>query len=184
MLAAGPCFAHGSVHTQRPDGVPMSDPFVLDGFLPYRIAVAAGRLSREFSRIYQDRFGLSRAEWRVMAHLSQQAEVSVREIHARVDMDKSKVSRAATRLEEAGIITKRISDRDRRLVVLALTDKGTRMMAELADAAHQYQAQVLARLGPEAAAFLAGLDALMDSEDRPRHSAKIAAGGGPQARIR
>jgi DNA-binding MarR family transcriptional regulator len=94
--------------------------------LPYRVAVTAGRLSREFSRVYQERFGLSRAEWRVMAHLSQEAEVSVREIHARVDMDKSKVSRAATRLEEAGIVTKRISDHDRRLVVLALTDKGPR----------------------------------------------------------
>jgi DNA-binding MarR family transcriptional regulator len=146
-------------------GRPMSDPFVLDGFLPYRVAVLAGRLSREFSRVYQERFGLSRAEWRVMAHLSQEAEVSVREIHARVDMDKSKVSRAATRLEEAGIVTKRISDRDRRLIVLALTDKGSAMMAELAEAAQAYHAELLVRLGPGAEAFLAGMDALMATGD-------------------
>jgi DNA-binding MarR family transcriptional regulator len=139
----------------------MSEPFVLDGFLPYRIAVLAGRLSREFSRVYQERFGLSRAEWRVMAHLSQEAEVSVREIHARVDMDKSKVSRAASRLEEAGIITKRISERDRRLVVLALTEKGSAMMAELARAAQDYQAELIARMGPGAEGFLAGMAALM-----------------------
>lgn len=148
----------------------MPDPFVLDGFLPYRVTVAAGRLSREFSRIYQERFGLSRAEWRVMAHLSQDAEVSVREIHARVDMDKSKVSRAATRLEEAGIITKRISERDRRLVVLALTEKGMTMMAELSQAALEYQARVLGRLGPGAGAFLAGLDTLL-AEGATRHNA-------------
>jgi len=154
----------------------MTDPFVLDGFLPYRIAVVAGRLSREFSRFYQERYGLSRAEWRVMAHLSQDAEVSVREIHARVDMDKSKVSRAATRLEEAGIVTKKISAHDRRLVVLALTDKGAAMMAELAHAAQAYQAEALARLGPEAAAFLSGLDALMDSPAPPRHSGEDGSG--------
>jgi DNA-binding MarR family transcriptional regulator len=154
----------------------MSDPFALDQFLPYRVAVLAGRLSREFSRVYQERFGLSRAEWRVMAHLSQEAEVSVREIHARVDMDKSKVSRAATRLEEAGIISKKISARDRRLVVLALTRKGSEMMAELAEAAQGYQAEVLARLGPEAAGFLAGIDMLMGPEGAAtrRHAGQTA----------
>ena len=155
----------------------MPEPFALDGFLPYRVAVLAGRLSREFSRIYQQRFGLSRAEWRVMAHLSQEAEVSVREIHARVDMDKSKVSRAATRLEEAGIVTKRISDRDRRLVVLALTDKGTAMMSELAEAARDYQAEVMDRLGPEAAAFLTGLDALLDRPETQRHAGQDRSAG-------
>jgi len=152
----------------------MTLPFELDGFLPYRVAVLAGRLSREFSRFYQERFGLSRAEWRVMAHLSQEAEVSVREIHARVDMDKSKVSRAATRLEEAGIITKKISQQDRRLVVLALTDTGAAMMAELAEAAQDYQTEVMARLGPEAEAFLSGLDALMDSAGPSRHAGQGA----------
>ncbi|PWK61643.1 MarR family winged helix-turn-helix transcriptional regulator [Roseicyclus mahoneyensis] len=156
----------------------MPDPFVLDGFLPYRVAVTAGRLSREFSRVYQERFGLSRAEWRVMAHLSQEAEVSVREIHARVDMDKSKVSRAATRLEEAGIITKRISDSDRRLVVLGLTDKGAVMMAELAEAAVAYHAQLIVRLGPGATAFLAGLEALGDADGTQRHAGHTGADQG------
>ncbi|NKX45151.1 MarR family winged helix-turn-helix transcriptional regulator [Roseicyclus persicicus] len=157
----------------------MTDPFVLDGFLPYRIAVLAGRLSREFSRFYQERFGLSRAEWRVMAHLSQEAEVSVREIHARVDMDKSKVSRAATRLEEAGIVTKQVSQRDRRLVVLALTDKGSAMMAELAGAARAYHDELIGRLGPEAAGFLGGIDALMgEAGATPRHTGAVRSAAG------
>jgi DNA-binding MarR family transcriptional regulator len=158
----------------------MSDPFVLDGFLPYRVAVLAGRLSREFSRIYQERFGLSRAEWRVMAHLSQEAEVSVREIHARVDMDKSKVSRAATRLEDAGIITKKTSEQDRRLVVLALTERGAAMMAELADAAQAYHDELLARMGPGAEAFQAGMDALMttgEASTQRQAGAEAAAAG-------
>ncbi len=139
----------------------MAEPFHLDSFLPYRMAVLAGRLSREYARIYQERFGLSRAEWRVVAHLSQESAVSVREIHARVDMDKSKVSRAATRLEEAGYVTKRTSDTDRRLVELALTEQGRAMMAELTPLAQAYQAEVLDRLGPEAEGFLAGVETLL-----------------------
>ncbi len=138
----------------------MAQSFTLDDFLPYRVAVLAGRLSRDYSRIYQEKFGLSRAEWRVMAHLSQDNAVSVREIHARVDMDKSKVSRAASRLEEAGIITKKVSHSDRRLVVLALTDKGHAMMDELAPIADAFQADLLRRLGGDVAGFLNGLETL------------------------
>ena len=38
-------------------------------------------------------------EWRVIANLTQKEAVSVRDIFERVDMDKSKVSRAASRLD-------------------------------------------------------------------------------------
>jgi len=138
----------------------MATRFALDEFLPYRVAVLAGQLGRAYSQVYSERFGLSRAEWRVMAHLDRDAAVSVREIHARVDMDKSKVSRAAARLEAAGVVTKRASRGDRRLVVLALTGKGRRMMRELVPAAEAFQAGLLRRLGPDAASFLRGLDAL------------------------
>ncbi|QBY01946.1 MarR family transcriptional regulator [Rhodophyticola sp. CCM32] len=138
----------------------MTTPFTLDMFLPYRVSVLAGQLSRDYARIYRERFGLNRAEWRVVAHLSQETAVSVREIHARVDMDKSKVSRAATRLEEAGYVTKRTNATDRRLVELALTEKGHGMMAELAPLAQAFQAELLASLGAEAGGFLAGIDKL------------------------
>ncbi|WP_227286447.1 MULTISPECIES: MarR family winged helix-turn-helix transcriptional regulator [Paracoccaceae] len=143
----------------------MAEQFILDDFLPYRMSVLAGRLSREYSRIYQERFGLSRAEWRVVAHLSQESAVSVREIHARVDMDKSKVSRAATRLEQAGYITKRTSISDRRLVELALTGKGHAMMAELAPLAQAFQDELLTRLGAHAEDFLRGADRLLETSD-------------------
>ena len=143
----------------------MSETFALRAFLPYRLAVLAGQISREYSRIYQEKYGLSRAEWRVMAHLSQEDAVSVREIHTRVDMDKSKVSRAAARLEAAGVITKTISASDRRLVVLALTDKGRDMMHELAPIAAAFHQDLVARLGPDADAFLRGLDTLTTETD-------------------
>lgn len=136
--------------------------FVLDRFLPYQFNVVAGRLSRGFAELYRDRFGISVAEWRVVAHLSQSGTVSVREIHARVDMDKSKVSRAAARLETAGYLTKRQSATDKRLVELTLTDSGRQMVAEIAGLARAYQADVLANLGPDADALQRILCDMMD----------------------
>lgn len=135
---------------------------VLDDFLPYRLNVLAGRVSREFSTRYRERFGISIPEWRVVAHLSQAGAVSVREIHERLDMDKSKVSRAAARLEATGYVAKRVNAADRRLIELTLTAKGRAMMAELAGVAEAYQAELVRRLG-DTSAFLDGLDRLWEA---------------------
>ena len=105
--------------------------FELSDFLPYQLAVAAGRVS-----------------WRVLAHLAAADgnAVSVREIHARVDMDKSKVSRAAAGLEHAGLIEKRENAEDRRLLDMRLTDKGQALVARIVPIANAYQAELLAQL--------------------------------------
>ncbi len=131
----------------------MSAEFDLDGFLPYQLAVLASRVSREFASIYKDRFGISTAEWRVLAHLSQSGSVSVREIHRRVDMDKSKVSRAATRLEDAGYISKRPGTHDRRLVELRLTDQGRTLIRDLAPLARQFETEFLGAIPDDAPEF-------------------------------
>ena len=106
-------------------------PFDLDRFTPYRLAVAAERTSEELARQYRARFGISIPEWRVLVHLAHSGDVSVRDIEARVQLEKSRVSRAASRLEAAGHVEKRAHDGDRRLVRLALTPQGRALMDEL-----------------------------------------------------
>jgi DNA-binding MarR family transcriptional regulator len=136
-------------------------PFDLSAFLPYQLAVAASRVSRGFAEIYRAEFGLTIAEWRVLAHLAQSGAVSVREICARVEMDKPKISRAAARLETAGLIEKHENSSDRRLVVISMTDAGRDLMARILPIAEAYQARVLAHLGAEAAPFRTALEALL-----------------------
>lgn len=136
-------------------------PFALNEFLPYRLAVAAARVSRAFERRYMAETGLSVSEWRVLAHLLNEGEVSVREIEARVDMEKSKVSRAASRLEADGMITKVVNPEDRRLVSLSLTDKGRALMDRLIPMANTFQAELKALLGPDAAQFDTALSNIM-----------------------
>ena len=144
----------------------MPGTFDLERFLPYQLNVLAGRLSRGLAERYRRAWGITIPQWRVVAHLSQSEAVSVREIHEKVDMDKSKVSRAASRLEQSGYITKRSNPNDRRLVELALTDKGREMMADLAPLALEYEQQVLARLDPALTAALRdAIDELLEENE-------------------
>lgn len=138
--------------------------FALNAFLPYRLAVAASRVSRAFERRYMAEAGLSVPEWRVMVHLSQESEVSVREIEARVDMEKSKVSRAASRLEEQGLLCKQVNPEDRRLVSLSLTPAGKAVMDRLLPLANQFQAELQALLRSDLEGFDAALSKLSGEE--------------------
>ena len=141
----------------------MSD-FALEHFLPYRLSVAARRVSDGFAAHYRAEFGLSVAEWRVMAHLSQDENVSVRDIHARADLEKSKASRAVSRLEAAGLVAKEAAKGDRRLLALSLTAKGRDVMAALIPGAEAYQAALTARLSAE---DRAALDRILASFTEP-----------------
>ena len=120
--------------------------FRLDDFLPWQLAELADRVSRGLSGLYRDKFGISVAELRVVAHLSQAEKVSVREIHASVRMGKWQVSRAAQRLESRGYIHKRTGKTYRRLVELSLTPKGRAMVNEIIPLALEYEKQLLARV--------------------------------------
>ena len=137
------------------------DAFDLAGFLPYRLAAAAGRISRAFAERYREEFGISIPEWRVLAHLHHAGPVSVRDIEARADMEKSKVSRAASRLERAGYIEKTVNDSDRRLLQLKLTPEGRALMRRILPVAMQFQAEIRDRLGPAAEGLDAALDLLL-----------------------
>lgn len=134
--------------------------FDLDGFLPYRLAVAAAQVSRRFAALYEAEAGLSIPEWRVLAHLGKSGPVSVRDITQRVNLDKSVVSRAATRLEQAGHLRKSGHDSDQRLVVLELTEDGRALMVRLGRIADAFQAELLAELGEDAAPLLRALERL------------------------
>ena len=144
--------------------MPALTEFVLDDFLPYQLTVLANRLSDGFSRTYQQKFDISVSEWRVVAHLSQAEKVSIREIYKRIEMDKSKASRAAARLEAAGYITKRINPADRRLVELSLTPKGHAMSNEIVKMGLAFQAEVQACLPAEhQRGFAAAINLLLEN---------------------
>ena len=139
--------------------------FDLDNYLPYRLTVAAARQSAGLAREYKSRYGISIPEWRVLVNLAYSDKISVRDLEKRVSLEKSKISRAASRLESAGYISKTADEDDRRLLQLKLTDKGTELLSELIPLAISYQARLEESLAEHLPALHAALDVLMAEPD-------------------
>ncbi|MDA9123623.1 MarR family transcriptional regulator [Paracoccaceae bacterium] len=124
----------------------MSD-FILENFLPYQLSLLANRISKDFSKEYISRFKLNNAEWRIVAHLSQENKaISIREIYSKVDLEKSKVSRAVSRLSSREILTKTVNLKDRRLVDLKLTKNGKKIIENMAKVAKDFESEVLIKI--------------------------------------
>lgn len=148
-------------------GAPALPAFDLDGFTPYRLAVAAQVLSETLARQYRDRFGISIPDWRVLVHLAHSGGASVRDIENAVVMEKSRVSRTASRLEARGLIAKLPHPGDGRLVQLSLTAEGQALMAELLPIAEAFQQKLQAGLGREFAAFERVIQAIIEEYNGP-----------------
>lgn len=120
--------------------------FNLSDFLPYRLAVLTARVSKLLASIYEERFGLTMPEWRVMVHVARSEKVSIREIHNCVNLEKPSVSRAVAKLEEAGLLAKATSARDQRLVEIVLTPAGQKVLEALIPEALAVEARLLGAL--------------------------------------
>jgi DNA-binding MarR family transcriptional regulator len=139
----------------------------LENFLPYRLNRIADAVSRDFSKLYRERHGLTRPEWRVFATLGQYGMMTATAICAHSSMHKTKVSRAVAELEQRGWLVRKPDGGDRRIEHLALTKTGRRVYREMVPVAKEFEAKLLARLGKtEYAAVLAGISALEAAELR------------------
>lgn len=120
--------------------------FNLSTFIPYRLAVLSERVSRRLSADYERTHGLAMAEWRVLVHLSRAREVSVREIQDHVNLEKPRVSRAVSRLEDLGLVQKAPGEKDGRLVAISLTEAGYRALDEILPPALEVEQRLFDRL--------------------------------------
>lgn len=120
--------------------------FKLDQFLPYQIVVLARRLSAGLAEIYSAKYGLAVADWRVMVQLHDAGTCSVREIHLHADLEKSRVSRAVSRLEARGLVVRAAHSGDKRLLALALSPAGSALVEEILPQALAFQSKVLSDL--------------------------------------
>lgn len=121
----------------------------LKDFLPYRLSILTNKVSRAFAQLYSERFNLSVAEWRVMAVLGQEPEISADAVCARTEMDKVTVSRAVSRLLEKGHVDREFSSSDRRRSVLRLSRSGYGIYARIIPVAHAYEVKLIEALDVE-----------------------------------
>jgi DNA-binding MarR family transcriptional regulator len=103
----------------------------LTDYYPYRLAVLSHEISKAFTPLYQQRFQLSRQEWRVLAALGEHPNMSSKEITEYSTLEKMQVSRAFMSMTNNALIEYVSSKHDRREKRVKLSDKGIRVYKEI-----------------------------------------------------
>ncbi|RWI14059.1 MAG: MarR family transcriptional regulator [Mesorhizobium sp.] len=138
-----------------------ADTLELESFLPYRLYRLADAVSREFSRVYKDRHGLTRPEWRTLAGLGQHGTMTATALGEQSAMHKTKVSRAVAELERRRWLTRKPDEKDRRVEHLTLTGAGLAAYREMVPLAKAFERDLLSKLSAgERVAIAEGLSAL------------------------
>lgn len=108
------------------------------------------KATRRVSALYDDALaplGINIAQFSLLRNVGRMAPVSLTDLGARVELDRSTVGRNAKVLEKSGLLT--ISQgKDQREAMLALTDAGRTILAEGAQNWDRAQDEIEARLGP------------------------------------
>ncbi|MFT5452856.1 MAG: DNA-binding MarR family transcriptional regulator [Enterobacterales bacterium] len=126
----------------------------LKEFLPYRLSVLSNRISRSITERYEDKFKLSAAEWRTIAILGEESDLSAAEVAERTAMDKVAISRAVNNLISNDRLERHFSEDDKRRSVLALSENGRKIYEQIVPLALSYETSLLDELNEEEQVFL------------------------------
>ncbi len=127
----------------------MSKELILEDFLPYRLSILSHTVSTTIAQVYEERFGLSIPEWRVIAILGRFPGLSAVEVADRTLMDKVAVSRAVTKLVKNGRLDRQFADADRRRSILNLSEEGRRVHDEIAPLALKFERDLLQEISED-----------------------------------
>lgn len=131
--------------------------FSLQQFLPYLLNQAAEQSSLAFQKIYKDRYGMLRTEWRVVFHLGIYGDLTAKDIGERANIHKTKISRAVHKLEKRRFVTREKVANDRRSEIISLTVLGQSAYRDLLAEAEKYERNLLSELSEQEIAQLRAL---------------------------
>ncbi len=129
----------------------------LDHWVPYRMWMIGNLVGDYLEGFYRDRFEISRVAWCSLAVLACHAPISVSELAERANLDVTRASQAIRELAGKGFLSRRVDPRDRRRVVLRLSNKGNLAYGEISPLAEQAQSRLLKNLSVEDNSKLSGI---------------------------
>lgn len=121
----------------------------LNRFLPYQLNHLAETVSRSFSKIYAEKYGIGIPEWRVIAMLGERGAMTARDISVATSMHKTKVSRAVAALESRDFVMRVKNPEDMREQTLRLTSNGTAVYEDIIPKALAYSDELQSALTSE-----------------------------------
>ncbi|MEM6439296.1 MAG: MarR family transcriptional regulator [Pseudomonadota bacterium] len=116
--------------------------------LPHRIARLASLVGSAISDVHLGRFGLNRDEWHVLCAVGEAEGRPTRVVAELTGLDKVAISRAATGLEDRGLIQRREDRTDRRIKILHLAPEGRETLEAAAEQIATREAFLLDGLDP------------------------------------
>lgn len=124
------------------------DDFALQEFLPYRLSVLAHQVSRSLAEVYGERYGLTIAQWRIIANLGRAGAMTAGVLAERSNLDKPKVTRALKSLIARGLASRTAVKGDRRQARIALTARGRAVFRAVGRLALAWERELCASLDP------------------------------------
>jgi DNA-binding MarR family transcriptional regulator len=118
----------------------------LGDYLPYLINRVGAALVARFTEDGLVQHGLSIATWRVLVTLSQMGPLRQIDLAAHTSIDVSTLSRLVTRLVQQGFVTRARSSNSNREVIVQVTAKAEKLIAELIPVAHRLERTAMAGL--------------------------------------
>lgn len=120
----------------------------LSRFFPYRLALLAEAVSRATAQVYEERFDLTRDEWRVLAALADAREVKTAAVLERTTLDKMRVSRALARMETAALVQRSPDPEDGRGQLVRLLPVGRALYRKIVPMVQARETFLLEALEP------------------------------------
>jgi DNA-binding MarR family transcriptional regulator len=131
----------------------------LDQFLIYRMHVLSKLSDRGISERYQAKLDITLPEARVIASVGSFGPFSIMDLAKHANLDKSQASRAAEALIRRGLVQRKTSREDGRVVLISLTDEGRGLYRKVMPIARKWNAELFDCLDEaEKAAFGRALD--------------------------
>jgi MarR family transcriptional regulator, transcriptional regulator for hemolysin len=125
-------------------------------FIGYTITDVGRLLRTVFERRVRD-FGLTRAQWLIIARLHRRPGLSQSEIADLLEIEKAPAGRLIERMEAKNWLQRRGDAKDKRINRLYLTSKGNRLHAAIWPIAEATVEDALGNLSPEERRRLSGL---------------------------
>jgi DNA-binding MarR family transcriptional regulator len=99
--------------------------------LPYRLLLLARMIDRQAARQLNAAFGLTLAEWRVLAFVCASGPASASAIGRSGGIDRAEISRAVTRLEDKKLAEREADEGNRRKLIISPTGEGLALFAQV-----------------------------------------------------
>jgi DNA-binding MarR family transcriptional regulator len=116
--------------------------YSIEDWLPYRLWRLSRAAGDKLEVYYSKAFGLDGSDWRTLAILANYAPISAKALAQTLDINQVQMTRALTKLQDLGLLSRRTDKGDKRKVVLQLNRKGNEIYQKIAPRAQVLEDQI------------------------------------------